>query len=643
MSNATSPFKFLDTYLQSDQAIFFGREQETNTLYQALSGVKHLLVYGPSGAGKSSLIECGLRNQFSDADWFALSIRRGPNIVGSVFAHINDCLEEKIQLHADSSLPIDPEIDFGKMIEQLFAERYQPVYLLFDQFEELLLLGAEEEKKDFFTRLNQLIRYKVPCRVLLIMREEFIGHLSEFEALCPSLFQYRFRLEKMGRKGVREVIQKTLEAPEYRPYFSTQESTELTESILARLPDTQREIELTHVQVFLNELWERAKLVQVETKRPIPVMNRELVQNDDDLERVLSSFLRKQLLNLASRYKQNQAMEVLATMISERHTKLQMSELEIGQDIQAKGIKIPDLNLLLQDLVSRRILRTLKSANRLNYEISHDLLAFVVGQNISEEMKLRERARDVYSVYSEKKGHLSLDDLEYLRPYKAYLAYPEALQIQISSSEIHWKEEQLKHEKEQQNRLKQSQRQTRIATGLALFAVTALVLALVQFFQVKTAKNTISNIYLDGKIQAAHTLKVQGKYQDAINILRSTQTLSSNFSDSQRDTINILEKKWSQLDALQQKATLKIQELNYNGAIQDFRAMYRLDPDETIQTLIESTEKEKEIAFKKALDEGFGMAISDRKEKARIAYKNALRIKPGHPDVLKKIEQLENK
>ncbi|MBK8567714.1 MAG: ATP-binding protein [Saprospiraceae bacterium] len=72
MSHPTAPFKFLDSYQKEDKEVFFGREAETDALYDALSGVKHLLVYGPSGAGKTSLIECGLRNQFSDADWFAL-------------------------------------------------------------------------------------------------------------------------------------------------------------------------------------------------------------------------------------------------------------------------------------------------------------------------------------------------------------------------------------------------------------------------------------------------------------------------------------------------------------------------------------------------------------------------------------------
>ena len=86
MSQPASPFKFLDSYQQEDRDIFFGRDKEIDNLYHALSGVKHLLVYGPSGSGKTSLVECGLRNQFSDADWFALTIRRGNNINAAFFA-----------------------------------------------------------------------------------------------------------------------------------------------------------------------------------------------------------------------------------------------------------------------------------------------------------------------------------------------------------------------------------------------------------------------------------------------------------------------------------------------------------------------------------------------------------------------------
>jgi AAA+ ATPase superfamily predicted ATPase len=144
MSIRKSPFKFLDAYQEEDIDLFYGREEETAALYEALSGVKHLLVYGPSGVGKTSLIECGLRNQFSDADWHAITIRKGDHIVKSVFQELDNALEEKLDIGDFHNL------DFAEAIEQLFGELYQPIYLLFDQFEELFISGTEEEQRDFF-------------------------------------------------------------------------------------------------------------------------------------------------------------------------------------------------------------------------------------------------------------------------------------------------------------------------------------------------------------------------------------------------------------------------------------------------------------------------------------------------------------
>src|SRR5664279_3045194 len=325
MKPAHSPFKFLDSYLQADVDVFFGREKETLELYNALSGVKHLLVYGPSGSGKTSLIECGLRNQFSDADWYALTVRKGADINASVFASINEALKEKIELDPITKMPVNPQIEFGQAVEKLFAERYQPVYLLFDQFEELLISGQTDEKNTFFTLLNKLIRNKLPCRVLLIMREEFIGHLSEFEPLCPSIFQHRFRVEKMGRKNVEEVIYKILEAPRYRVYFNVDDSRKLAESILSKLPDKRMEIELAHVQVFLGELWERALNAKKDVDK-LPLLSADLVHDGDELETILESVLKKQMADLDESYGENVSLELLASMITDKFTKLQLSE-----------------------------------------------------------------------------------------------------------------------------------------------------------------------------------------------------------------------------------------------------------------------------------------------------------------------------
>ncbi|MGB2847999.1 MAG: ATP-binding protein [Saprospiraceae bacterium] len=434
MSLQESPFKFLDSYQQADHEVFFGREKETKDLYNAMSGVKVLLVYGPSGSGKTSLIECGLRNQFSDADWYALTIRRGSDINASVFSFINRALSQKIDINPITKMPVDSKMEFSQAVENLFAERYQPIYLLFDQFEELLISGDTEEKKKFFTLLNKLILNKVPCRVIIIMREEFIGHLSEFESLCPSIFQHRFRVEKMGRNNVKDVLDHILTAPAYQQYFKVEESQVFAESILSKLPDKSKQIELAHVQVYLRELWDRAQSNKKNVS-DIPVLNKSLIYDDDNLESVLESFLKKQIQQLEGNYGARVPLEVLAAMITDRSTKLQISADSLIKDLEQKKVisKKPILDLL-NDLEQRRIIRTIKVGDETQYEISHDVLALVVGQNRTDEMKMREKAGDIYKVYSERKGLFTQDDIDYLRPFMPSLAYPSDLQIRIDQS-----------------------------------------------------------------------------------------------------------------------------------------------------------------------------------------------------------------
>jgi ribose 1,5-bisphosphokinase PhnN len=424
-----SPFKFLDAYTQEDIAVFFGREEDTEKLYNALTGVKHLLIYGPSGAGKTSLIECGLRNQFSDADWYALTIRKGRDINESVFTEINKALRNK--------LPQNDTQDFTELVENLFAERYQPIYLLFDQFEELLILGEKEEKETFFKSINQLIRYKIPCRILFIMREEFIGHLSEFEPLCPTLFQNRYRVKKMNRSNVQMVIQEILDAPTYQMAFSVQESESLAQKILSKLPDAKKEIELAHVQVFLSQLWDKAK--EKAPQNVLPLLQENLIEADDNLETILDNFLKKQLSKMEEKFPQKAPLEVLAVMISERHTKLQLSEKEIEKELSDKSLSLDNqqLTTMLNLFEQSRILRKLGSEENIKYEITHDVLASAVGQNLTEDIKLREKAKDIYKVYEEREGFFSQEDIDYMRPYQAYRAYPAELKKRIKASEVH--------------------------------------------------------------------------------------------------------------------------------------------------------------------------------------------------------------
>src|SRR5512137_2049606 len=128
-----SPYKFLDSYTSEDRAIFFGREKEISELYRRVFESKILLVYGISGTGKSSLVNCGLASRFDESDWLPVNVRRGNNIVSS--------LNEAISKQAITRLK--KSRTFEEKLQSVYLDHFKPIYLIFDQFEELFIFGTE--------------------------------------------------------------------------------------------------------------------------------------------------------------------------------------------------------------------------------------------------------------------------------------------------------------------------------------------------------------------------------------------------------------------------------------------------------------------------------------------------------------------
>ena len=143
------PFKFLDSYQREDKDFFFGRNDEIESLYQMIFQTRILLIYGTSGTGKTSLIQCGLANKFQTYDWLALYIRRGGNLLSSLDKTL--CREsDEVFAYVEQ---MDPEIkDLTAKIEAVYKASFKPVYLIFDQFEELYVLGTKAEQQQFIRR-----------------------------------------------------------------------------------------------------------------------------------------------------------------------------------------------------------------------------------------------------------------------------------------------------------------------------------------------------------------------------------------------------------------------------------------------------------------------------------------------------------
>jgi hypothetical protein len=252
-----SPFKFLDSYTKDDKDIFFGREREVEELYQKVFESKILVIYGVSGTGKTSLINCGLANKFQDSDWLPISIRRGKDIVQRLTDELSavEGAEEprKAKSNQDRIL---------KSIRSIYLDHFKPIYLLFDQFEEIFIFGTKDERKEFALIIKSIAESDLSCKLLFSIREEYLASLTEMERFIPKILQNRFRVERMNRQNAINVI----EGPCKKFGIAIEEN--FAESLLDKLGEGGANIELTYLQVYLDKIYRTAFTPPVIARSP---------------------------------------------------------------------------------------------------------------------------------------------------------------------------------------------------------------------------------------------------------------------------------------------------------------------------------------------------------------------------------------
>ncbi len=341
-----SPFKFLDPYGKDDKDIFFGRSDEVDALYEMCFESRLILLYGASGTGKTSMINCGLSNKFADTDWFSMFVRRRENL--------NQSLDRAIREH--STTPIPEGVTLRKSVKSLFYDHYKPIYLIFDQFEELFILGDRTEQETFFQQLSDLLKIDLQCTVILSMREEYIAMLSDFEKVIPTLFDYRLRVERMSRTNLEEVVEGTA-----RAFKIEMPDPKLTvDTILRNLSNKRSGVDLTNLQVYLDRLF-RADVERRPTEVPPVKFDLPLLESVGALDDVLASFLDEQLAVVESemdKEKKNVPLDVLFALVTDDGTKRALDTEAIKDALfRRKNISRADVDYCLKRFSEMRLYR----------------------------------------------------------------------------------------------------------------------------------------------------------------------------------------------------------------------------------------------------------------------------------------------
>jgi len=83
---------------------------------------------------------------------------------------------------------------------------FRTVYLIYDQFEEFFIQSSEKEREAFCYFLKECLSSKLNVKIIIIIREEYLGSLDEFEQRMPNFMENCFRLERMSKKVIKKVM-----------------------------------------------------------------------------------------------------------------------------------------------------------------------------------------------------------------------------------------------------------------------------------------------------------------------------------------------------------------------------------------------------------------------------------------------------
>jgi hypothetical protein len=310
------------------------------------TGASVLYLSGASGSGKSSLVAAGLAPAL-EADGWRVVQGRG---LGRTYAELAERLEsvsDPDDLAEQRKLDV---YDRTMIVSQRLRERkVRGLLIVIDQFEEFLILEAEEERRAFAGLLARLAAEPIPgVKLLLVFREDYRALLFKQELPAYEPGRSAFELASFTRREAEAFLQggpSRLDERGHQALFAGLDRIEGT-------PGLYRPITLNMAGL---------------------VLERTGAQLADDPGRLIERYLTGCLAAGKSR---DFARQVLEAMITREGTKEPRSEADLAA---ASGLEAWQVRATLSDLQQDGLVRLLDAPRRI-WEISHDFLARILAR-----------------------------------------------------------------------------------------------------------------------------------------------------------------------------------------------------------------------------------------------------------------------
>ncbi len=383
------PYKALASFTAADAAIFSGRMEESQRLTNRILAHRVVVLHGESGSGKTSLLQAGVGPLLAQQRAALALCAPAPaqpllDLIRGAFSASDD---------QGPDVPPAGTSSLADLIRARQRAQEGPVVLAIDQFEQFLLLYSPAERAAAVAALADLAADRsLDLRLVLVIRDDFLGRLQAFESRWPGLLDVRFRLDRLGREEARAAI----EGP--AALFGVSWEPALVEALLDDLAPSadgaEASIAPPQLQIVCDRLYQAATATAPGARGASITLA--LYRQLGGAAAILGDHLDAALGELPLE-QQPAARALLGALVSSAGVK---QRLALPALARAADVAPADAAAILDALVRQRIVQRYELAGQagavpLEYELTHDVLAARIARWLGEEFWAAQRLREI--------------------------------------------------------------------------------------------------------------------------------------------------------------------------------------------------------------------------------------------------------